>query len=395
MFEPLLWFFDLTSACLVVVLVLYLVTWLHVVRVLPFFTEALHRSMTARVLALAIQYGIWGLVLPSLWLSAVSLGGGEDWIRYFREAVPADGAQWLLLPLPLLAVGLVYLLRLWRARQWSKSPGPQQLPRLLISPVIRFGLVFGTFHTIFAGAAVRFLPSDSALRAAIIPADAFQWIRDVELRAIPTVVILLGTTFLLAGVRLALDVANDVTNYLSLNVRGRPSSTDPDEREVRRPIRGKFNEVMRYLRSEHDPDAFVILAHSLGTVVAVDELAASDFGQERTWLEAKPLRLVTLGSPVAHLFQHYFPLAYPPWTEARWARLHARTDRWLNLYRIDDFVGTSMEMDTSAGDGGFEEEAIGAGGHMDYWKDPRAVRRIAEEIRAAVDGVGETDGPEA
>ena len=115
---------------------------------------------------------------------------------------------------------------------------------------------------------------------------------------------------------------------------------------------------------DHELSLLVIMAHSQGTIIAVDEIAKS-------WSEKAlpPVTLVTFGSPVTELYQHYFPLVYPPWSDDEWDTLFTRITRWGNFYRVDDYVGRRITPPTGLCD--FFEAAVGRGGHTNYWRDPR------------------------
>lgn len=105
------------------------------------------------------------------------------------------------------------------------------------------------------------------------------------------------------------------------------------------------------------------------------------------WLEwaANRLRgidvdLVTMGSPFTHLYQHYFPDRYPPLFDGSdlnrrdWGtHLPSTVQRWLNIYRVDDFVGTHID-----GSEGFPTNiCIPAGGHTGYWRQREALCAIS------------------
>lgn len=201
-----------------------------------------------------------------------------------------------------------------------------------------------------------------------------------EWEVMPFLILLLASSFLIGGVRFAFDIANDVINYLKFRcTTARPSVAGETElAERQQPIRNTFNEAIRFLADQYKFDELVVISHSQGTVIALDELAESSFGRSQEWLEEIDLKLVTMGSPMADLYQHYFPIAYPPWSDKkRWGRLEARVDRWLSLYRSGDFIGTTLDMPETEGRRlGFSEVCLGSGGHQDYWRDPRVAAEL-------------------
>jgi hypothetical protein len=90
-----------------------------------------------------------------------------------------------------------------------------------------------------------------------------------------------------------------------------------------------------------------------------------------------------MGSPITYLYQHYFPHRYPPLfvdgqLNPEWGSQLNRTVReWINIYRIDDFVGTRV-----TGGPDFPRNAwpIGTGGHTGYWKDEKALALMARYL---------------
>ena len=89
--------------------------------------------------------------------------------------------------------------------------------------------------------------------------------------------------------------------------------------------------------------------------------------------------LVTMGSPFTHLYQYYFPNRYPelfvgPNLNQAWGSHFTTTVKlWLNIYRVDDFVGTYID-----GNGTFPTNVcIAAGGHTGYWHETAALQAMS------------------
>jgi hypothetical protein len=124
-------------------------------------------------------------------------------------------------------------------------------------------------------------------------------------------------------------------------------------------MRSRFRSVVDYLRLEGGVSRLVIVAHSQGSVIALDELA-------HAWRpgELPPgISFVTIGSPISHLYHEYFPGPYPHWNDPWWA----------NFYRTGDYVGTTIDPTSRCE---FREQALGEGGHSNYWSDPRLVAAL-------------------
>src|SRR5205807_741334 len=101
----------------------------------------------------------------------------------------------------------------------------------------------------------------------------------------------------------------------------------------------RFRAVLERILQVERPTYLTILAHSQGTMIALSGLAEKHLQPELA--ELREVNLVTFGSPLSHLYQHYFPHQYPPLNRSPEGKLAC--SRWVNLFRIDDFVGTHID----------------------------------------------------
>jgi hypothetical protein len=188
--------------------------------------------------------------------------------------------------------------------------------------------------------------------------------------------------------RNVLHVLLDVINHFH-----RPSARFP----TRRHIENRFEEVLdRVLNKEH-PTRLTVLAHSQGTMIALEVLSQPRW-HERLRIASDGLRvyLLTFGSPFTHIYQQYFPAQYPPISEARWATLKTIVDCWVNIFRIDDYVGTHIYND---GNGGLRRDdtrpanqPIAPGGHTHYWEND-ALSHVAKLLPGESNGNGSVEQP--
>jgi len=106
------------------------------------------------------------------------------------------------------------------------------------------------------------------------------------------------------------------------------------------------------------------MTHSQGTVVAALGLKA-----QASNLPVKPT-LVTMGSPLTHIYGHYFSKNYkfdPAFDEA--------LAQWLNIYRRDDFVGTRVKGNGTQA----QNFRIRPKGHSHYWSDENVWKIFKEQ----------------
>jgi hypothetical protein len=111
--------------------------------------------------------------------------------------------------------------------------------------------------------------------------------------------------------------------------------------------------------------SMLVVAHSQGTMIAIEALGLFKNRSPVTRPSASWLKvgLVTMGSPVEHLYRHYFPRCYG--IKDRAQAPHNVTS-WQNIFRRDDFIGTSV---LSPPPGFPNNTPILARGHTDYWRD--------------------------
>ncbi len=192
------------------------------------------------------------------------------------------------------------------------------------------------------------------------------------------------------SIRAGLGIATDVITYLN-NYSWTPQEMESAEKArqraapekykgywLRERIKARFKVLAEQLIADEDPDELVIVSHSQGTVVAMDVIDE----QGKQWLKMlKPgseLALVTMGSPYTHIHHHYFPSSFEKLSER--LNLQERTadgkggvlSRWINIFRIDDFVGTHID------DKGKwpQEHPVGANGHTYYWVDENVFQHL-------------------
>jgi hypothetical protein len=157
-------------------------------------------------------------------------------------------------------------------------------------------------------------------------------------------------------------------------------------------IEARFERVLLEVLKMGNVDRLTVISHSQGSVIAVDVLWY-DWTHRVLKEEARHLpqvSLVTMGSPLSHLYQHYFPERYPPFftngkfNSEKWGRLNETLKHWLNIYRVDDYVGTHVDWDGAetkndpATGAIFENRVIAPGGHMGYWMQEEVMEIIRQ-----------------
>jgi len=196
--------------------------------------------------------------------------------------------------------------------------------------------------------------------------------------------------------RPALDIVLDVTNHFYFRsattadrVRGFGEDFDIDEvtfdggdlyysrRDV---IHRRIKRILDYYRDTLAGNpALTILSHSQGSMIAIEVFN----DEELSWVNTKfkQVNFITMGSPFHHIYQQYFQHLYPPLDDKLWNNLRSRVSRWLNIFRIDDFVGTEIDFPATlpqVQSGDYTNHAVERKGHMHYWCDRQVLSIIRQ-----------------
>ncbi|MDB5575625.1 MAG: hypothetical protein JWR80_801 [Bradyrhizobium sp.] len=156
-----------------------------------------------------------------------------------------------------------------------------------------------------------------------------------------------------------------------------PFKASPRGYWLRRRIHDRLGVLIRDLIRDEKPDRLDIVSHSQGTMIAIDLIDI----RGAQWLKGLPagsggIGLVTMGSPYTHLYGNYFPSSFQKVGDR--PNLANRKDGgllrdWLNIFRIDDFVGTHI------GKGVWPREfPVHPNGHTNYWVDRGVVAKLRE-----------------
>ena len=458
-FLGLLWFIEIQA------IVAMAVCWFVALRHPRAYRPALHVAF----LLPAMAVGVWGQVLPMVWLTAkqgvlmlaqhlhvetpaaiiplaestgiehaghnheavpahdLAVNGLTDtdilkpeFAAVFDDAIPFLGVQMLMMA-AIVATTLIVLARYFRWRhRFGKEDFAQgkRAPRLIVSGWLQIAMAACTLVGVVLV---------SVLWGMQVSSETYTeyWFGRLMMEANKYAVGILVPMgglmfFLVPRLRPAFDMLLDVVNHFYF----RPTNAcdvmeDEDEFDIaettfengalffcrRDSLHLRLKKILLYYREAYDhcPD-LVVVSHSQGTMVAIEVLN----DEEVAWLkdEFRSVTLVTMGSPLNHLYQHYFGHCYPELDQPYWSSLRRRVDRWINICRIDDFVGTELAFPPSnavldqeatpalaaphfgaeTADPSFycppqfENFAVGARGHIGYWKDTEVIAILRQEL---------------
>jgi hypothetical protein len=321
-------------------------------------------AVTAAYSAAMLQLTLWILIVPMLALIGMRFS--------FRDKVAIDqlsnmwkglGLQYLLgsmiASVATLTWGVRLLLAYWGpSRGWL---GNRPFPRLLVGSAIQTSLIgivlIGSLYYEFMRAydpQLNWLQSFPGEEIVVTLAAGF---------------VLLVPVLPSSGLRTGLHIVADVINHFHRVPERFPAPwggmlASKDDFVIRQRIEARFRSVLAEVLKSKDLTHLAVLAHSQGTIVSLDVLRQEVSSNKIQHL--KDVTLLTMGSPFTHLYQHYFPRQYPPLGEEYWGHLRTRVQRWVNLYRIDDFVGTHVK---GVDDSWPRNHPLPVGGHTNYWRE--------------------------
>ena len=297
--------------------------------------------------AVALQAGMLALFFPAVLILAVKLSP-----EFTDPAVRSDmlvRGGWVLAwhaglgVLVALAGGATYLLR----PRWN--------------PVARLIMAWPLQAAIAAGFALGALP---------LFFRAFRPAGILEETGTALLLLLFVASSAVALARFALHISTDIVNHF----------TPPDRGGSSKRIVQRLLTILDRLAQEERPQRVLIVAHSQGTVYAYDMLCLA----LPLAFKGVAVSLVTMGSPIDHLYCFYFPRQYD--LEREGGILRGTVSCWLNLHHIDDYVGTTI--------GGCDSKLVPGHGHLGYWVQAEAMKHVLAVIDAQAES-SRSPGPAA
>lgn len=458
-FLGLLWFIEMQ------VIVAMACCWLVSLRHSRAYRPALHIAFLLPAMAI----GVWGQVLPMVWLTAkqgvlilakhlhdgtadapvAAVVSGDidlahhshdatvgdslplqtvsdsdilnpEFAEVFDDAIPFLGVQMMMMAV-LLCAAVVVLARYFRWRQrfgMEEFVQGKRAPRLIVSGWLQIAMAACTMVGVVLVSVLWAIQVSSA--------DYTEYwfgrlMMEANKYAVSILVPLGGLMFFLVPrLRPAFDMLLDVVNHFYFRpTHARNVMEDEDEFDIaettfengamffsrRDSLHSRLKKILSHYREAYDhcPE-LVIVSHSQGTMIAIEVLN----DDEVSWINShfRSVTLVTMGSPLTHLYQHYFGHYYPGLDQPFWASLRRRVDRWINICRIDDFVGTELDLpgmqdnpNTEAASRPtrltvprekldrsfysppqFENFAVGPRGHQGYWEDLEVLEILRREL---------------
>jgi hypothetical protein len=395
----------------ILILQAMLICWVAAMLDRRVYRPAIHLS----ILLPALSIGIWSHLLLLTWLFAANRAEKiwriQELTTIFRGAEALLGVQFAMS----LLLGLIAGFSALQYVFWRQTSSVQKFqrgshpPRLIVNQHLQWGLGI-------SAATGSTLVLMLGIQEFTVFSNQFNWLEDLmqkssQLAMIAIVPISFLIGFMIPKCRPLFGIALEIVNHFVFRI-GSNHFRFADEDQIRvwqtrsekSPLfffRREFviqrmKQVLQH-HARHPTLAarpgLVLLSHSQGTIVAIETLNDPAMG----WLRERfdSIHLVTMGSPFQHLYQHYFPHFYPSLETAHWDTLQSNLDFWVNIFRIDDPVGTEInfpegylwqhpgtkpENEDSVKPVGCINYPVGPRGHVNYWNDQEVLGILRAEL---------------
>jgi hypothetical protein len=348
----------------------------------------------ACAMASCLSLAFWVIIIPLLFISADTIipafAKYKGWSEFSKNGLPTIGWVWLG-----NLVTFMIFIGVWVTRTIQKKRNPDgtydklnPLARLILGKAICIAIGVITFGIAGSFLAMAIL-GDHDIVLSI--KEKTTLINSFVIGALVAIIPILG--LISRAFPFILDIVLDVVNYFKLEPTQRNHYWPPDEPKysVRNDIFDRMSKTLSYAcdhKESDDANELIIVAHSQGTVIASDWLAIhnKEIGEIKSHFSK--ITLVTMGSPLTHLYQHYFPKQYQPEKIDKnypdWESLFTGkiVERWINIFRIDDYIGTHINTPATISNGKtfVENHDIKYGGHTGYFTDNRVMEIFKKDI---------------
>lgn len=292
-----------------------------------------------------------------------------EWIARFKFIYAAAALTVIAF---LVGAWLLMRIRRYRARAGldNLEQTARSLPRLLFNPGL-VALLIGAFVIVitfvFFQPEMESNPAFVTFRSFVLPlAAAAALIVPLSFGNRVANVIQIARDLIDHNYRPSLEAA-----YFFIPARFRPLA----ERPRRARIQERLRLVLKTFVQQQGYDGVVFIAHSQGAVITYDYLR--DSGPDYAELGGASPALLTFGSPLGTIYQRYFH-EYAV-SRAIPLGIAARLKCWINLYRVDDYIGGAITAPTGLR---VDNYVMGLGGHTKYWNEPD----VAEALDAIMTG---------
>jgi hypothetical protein len=348
--------------------------YLLVLPLLIVFFRDRWRGLLLGYATLFLTVRLWLIVITTSWLLIFSVTLDSERMAKLLNEILYSGKYISLIWFDVLMIALVFAVSYarheWKSRAKPTTARGTRYSRLIVPTTVLI-LPLGLSCLLAAAMIVCDCPSNPT-SCEISPCLAMTRATRFILEYAGLILVIGG--ILIQSAHSGFKVVSDIVNYFKTDVahtRANPIAAmalaykyDPrSESSFGARLRRRFLTICKDLTADAGRvDRLYVVAHSLGTVIALDALR-NDQGVAS--LPGVELNLFTMGSPYKNIFNFYFPHLFPALGRKQLPSVSALT----NIYRENDYVGTQL----SDGSGFVSERRKGRKGHFGYFEDPDVV----------------------
>jgi len=347
--------------------------FLLVLPLLIVFFRQRWRGLLLGYAAMFLTIRLWLIVITTAWLMIFSFTLDADRMAKVVNEIMHSGKYISLIWLDVFTIALAftgsYALYRWKSSTNKIKAQGVRYGRLIVPTPVLF-LPLGLSCLLTSAMIVCDCPSNPAyceISPCFLMTQATRFILE------NAALILLIGSILIELAHGGFKVTSDIVNYFKTDAAHTRANLvaavalayryDPrSETSFGGRLRQRFLTLCKDLTRVGRVDRLYVVAHSLGTIIALDALRS---GNVAAVLPGVEFSLFTMGSPYKHIFNFYFPHLFPAVGRKELPSVSSLT----NIYRENDYVGTRL----SETDGFVTERKKGRKGHFGYFEDPDVV----------------------
>lgn len=243
------------------------------------------------------------------------------------------------------------------------------IPRIIVNNNIKNAIFISLITSIVLSNIISF----------IIGADIRMptYLREVfSFSLVITLIVSYAYSYFWQNMSTALAIGKDIITYF----RAEPATDHKWTFPLRDRIQRRFVVVVDAMIETEEPECVIFVSHSQGTIIAtkaIEIMINDSFKNSKCGIfrrKVKYTKFITMGSPYEHIYGYYFPSEF---MSKNIEKLNEGIQKWVNIFRTDDFVGTKI---VSAEANWPENMPVDANGHTGYWTDKQVLGILIKEI---------------
>ncbi|MDH7445580.1 hypothetical protein [Aquimarina sp. 2201CG14-23] len=296
-----------------------------------------------------------------------------------RNSMPTVGWVWIGTMILILSAAILWYNRsIWFKKNKNGKSTANSSPRLVFNKALFWVMIFISISVII----IFLLTNVPILKTTFIGnllGEQTDVLRNIVIISVPILLPLF--VYGKQNISLGLDITLDIINYFrpsgsqeNMAISNPYSSLDFD---LRNRIINRLDKIIQMANENFEIRKIVLVTHSQGTIFGLNYL--SNPINKKRFKDLK-VKLVTMGSPFTHIYQHYFPTHFNNDTIYKNIKNVVGENNWTNIYCSDDYIGTYIKNAPSQQDKNDQSFPKNIkkelGGHTGYFQDNRVLKEL-------------------